>query len=144
MTVADAIREHVLEHYVEPARRRRESAVTVVAGDIHRDLALVDRVPSVCSALRSKKFLKDNELDLIKEDGPRSKQSTTTTFTYRLPASSETGHPQPVRNAIRDLRGIGKDMFAALGGGERWLGNERKAFDASLAGDVRRRRDDES
>lgn len=55
----------------------------------------------------------------------------------------ETGHRQPGRNAIRDLRGIGKDMFAALGGGERWLRKEREAFDAALADDVRWQ-DDES
>ncbi len=57
---------------------------------------------------------------------------------------SETGRRQPVRNAIRDLRGIGKDMFAAVGGGERWLRQEREAFDAALADDVPRRQDDES
>ncbi len=57
---------------------------------------------------------------------------------------SETGRRQPVRNAIRDLRGIGRDMFTAVGGGERWLRMEREAFDAALANDVLPRRDDES
>ncbi len=57
---------------------------------------------------------------------------------------SETGRRQPVRNAIRDLRGIGRGMFVAVGGGERWLGKEREAFDAALANSVLRRQDDES
>ena len=35
-------------------------------------------------------------------------------------------------------------MFAALGGGERWLRQEREAFDAALADDVLPRQDDES
>ena len=53
----------------------------------------------------------------------------------------ETGRRQPVRNAIRDLRGIGRDMFAAFGGGERWLTAEREAFDTALADNVLRRLD---
>lgn len=70
--------------------------------------------------------------------------SRTTPFTGRLPRLSGGGHPKPVRNAIRDLRGIGRDMFTAVGGGERWLGEEREAFDAALANDFPRRPDDES
>ena len=50
--------------------------------------------------------------------------------------SSEIAHRRPARNAVRDLRGIGRDMFTAVGGGERWLRKERDAFDAVLAGDI--------
>ena len=38
-----------------------------------------------------------------------------------------------VRNAIRNMRGIGRDTFAALGGGENWPKEEREAFDTTLA-----------
>ena len=69
--------------------------------------------------------------------------SRTTPFTSRLPELSEGGHPKPVRNAIRDLRGIGRDMFTAVGGGERWLREEREAFDTALADEVLRGEDDE-
>lgn len=145
MTIADRIRSHVVERYVDPARSRGEEMVTVVAGAVLRNMELRgDYAPSVCSALRARKFCTEHDLELVSVDGPKSKQSTTTTFTYRLPASSQTGYAQPARNAIRDLRGIGKDMFAAVGGGERWLRQEKEAFDAALAGDVRRRRDDGS
>ena len=144
-TLADSIRSHILDHYIDPARRRGEETITIVAKAILRDLQLRgDRAPSVCRALDAKKFCKENDLELVRIDGPKAKSSTTTAFTYRLPQRSETGHSQTARNAIRDLRGIGKDMFAAVGGGERWLRQERDAFDASVAGDVRRRRDDES
>ena len=57
---------------------------------------------------------------------------------------SEGGRRQPVRNAISDLRGIGRDMFTAVGGGETWLRKEREAFEAALADDVLRGQDDES
>ena len=145
MTKADSIRSHVHARYIEPARQRGDETITVVAGAVLRDLQLRgDYAPSVCSALRARKFSAEYDLELIRVEGPKSKSSTTTAFTYRLPASSETGRPQPARNAIRDLRGIGKDMFGALGGGERWLRKEREAFDAALANDVLRRQDDES
>lgn len=145
MTKAESIRAHVHAQYIEPARRRGDETITVVAGTVLRDLQLRgDYAPSVCSALRARKFSAENDLELIRVDGPRSKSSTTTAFTYRLPRRSERGRSQPARNAIRDLRGIGKDMFAAVGGGERWLRKEREAFDAALADDVLPRRDDES
>ncbi|MCY4121902.1 MAG: hypothetical protein OXG72_13380 [Acidobacteria bacterium] len=145
MTKAESIRAHVHAQYIEPARRRGDETITVVAGTVLRDLQLRgDYAPSVCSALRARKFSAENDLELSRVDGPRSKSSTTTAFTYRLPRRSETGRSQPARNAIRDLRGIGKDMFAAVGGGERWLRKEREAFDAALADDVLPRRDDES
>lgn len=144
MTKAESIRAHVHAQYIEPARRRGDETITVVAGTVLRDLQLRgDYAPSVCSALRARKFSAENDLELIRVDGPRSKASTTTAFTYRLPRRSETGRSQPARNAIRDLRGIGRDMFAAVGGGERWLGKEREAFDAALADDVLPGRDDE-
>ena len=145
MTIADRIRSHVVKHYVEPARSRGEEAVTIIAGAVLRDLQLRgDYAPSVCSALRARKFSAEYDLELLRVDGPRSKQSTTTAFTYRLPQRSETGHPEPARNAIRDLRGIGRDMFAPVGGGEQWLRKEREAFDAALADGGLRRQDEES
>ncbi len=126
MTMADTIRSHVVERYLEPARRRGEPTVTVVAGDVHRDLQLVDRAPSVCSALRARKFLKEHNLELVTVDGPRAKTSTTTTFTYSLRLAA--GVVRPARNALRDLRGAGKELFTGLGGGERWLRGERERF----------------
>lgn len=145
MTRAESIRAHVHAQYIEPARRRGDETITVVAGTVLRELQLRgDYAPSVCSALRARKFSAEHDLELIRVDGPRSKSSTTTAFTYRLPQRSEAGHPQPARNAIRDLRGIGRDMFVAVGGGERWLRKEREVFDTALADDALRQRDDES
>ena len=143
-TLADSIRSHVLGHYIDPARRRGEETITIVAKTILRDLRLRgDRAPSVCRALDAKKFCKENDLELVRIDGPEAKSSTTTSFTYRLPQRSEVGLPKPARNAIRDLRGIGRDMFAGVGGGERWLRKEREAFDAALADGVLHRQDDQ-
>ncbi len=132
MTKADRIRAHVAERYVVPARSRGEQTITVVAGAVLRDMELRGGyAPSVCSALRARKFCKENELELMREDGPKSKQSTTTAFTYRLSRQGARRPVRPARNAVRDLRGAGKQAFAALGGGERWLRQERESFDGN-------------
>lgn len=132
MKTADRIRSHVMERYVDPAHSRGEETITVVAGAVLRELGLRgDYAPSVCSALRARKFCTENHLVLLKEDGPKSKQSTTTAFTYRLPRSSTPGGTGS--SAIWDLLGAGEETFAALGGGEHWLRREREAFFESAA-----------
>ena len=67
-------------------------------------------------------------MELIREDGPPSKQSTTTSFTYRILRRSTKPDDRRPRNAVRDLLGAGKETFAALGGGENWLRREREEF----------------
>ena len=130
-TTADRIRSHVAESYVAAARRRGEEMVTVVARDVLHDLKLRgDRAAAVCDALGRPKFRKEHDLELVRVDGPPSKQSTTTTFTFRIPPRSAASDRAP-RNAVRDLLGAGKATFAALGGGEHWLRRERAAFDES-------------
>ena len=135
MKDADAIRSHVVARYVEPARQRGDQTFAVVAGDVHRALQLEDRVPNVCSAVRTKKFLEANELELVNVAGPSSKKSTTTTFTYRF-------LPRPVsyeqkRNAVWELLGAGSETLEALGGGEHWLREERASFlETDFAGSV--------
>ncbi len=127
MRIADAIRSHVVDRYIEPARRRGEPAVTVAAGDVLRDMRFrTKRAPAVCDALRARKFLREQALE-VEVEGPPSKRSTTTTFIYRLLGGPDTAG-RPARNGIRGLRGVGRETFAALGGGERWLRQERDSF----------------
>ena len=115
---------------------RGDETITVVARDVLRALKLRGGyAPGVCSALRTAKFCKENDLELIREDGPPSKQSTTTSFTYRFLGDSAQRHDRPARNGIWNLVGAGKETFAALGGGERWLRREREAFQGSTADD---------
>ena len=128
MSIADTIRSHVVDRYVEPARRRGEAAVTVVAGDVLRGLGYgPERAAAVCSALRAGKFLEEHGL-AVKVEGPLSKQSTTTTFTYRLADRRAPDGGRQALHAVRELRGIGRETFAALGGGEQWLRRERESF----------------
>jgi hypothetical protein len=127
MSQSDLVRAYVLEHYIEPARRRHDARVQVVAGDVHRALKLSQRIPLVCAALRSGKFLVSNDLELERLEGPPSKQGPRVTLTYRLKEHdvSEKG----VRlAAIDSIYGIGKEIFASLGGGEAYIRSERENF----------------
>jgi len=100
-------------------------------GTIHKVLALNNRVPLVCAALTSKKFLTENALKLISKTGPPSGQSTTVTLTYEiLSGNGEISAPTESLSteSLSRLRGIAKDLFRTLGGGEAFIREERKSF----------------
>src|SRR5580658_8495847 len=105
-THADRIREIARAEYIEPARARRESIVRIVAGNVQKAARLSNRVPLVCQALKSSKFLDENHLVLEKWEGPPSGLSTTVTFTYRL-LNDEEKKPAPRPEwSFMKLRGI--------------------------------------
>jgi hypothetical protein len=128
--LADKIRSLVRQKYVLPARSRKVKRFSVRAGDVESELGLVGRTPAVCSALKTKRFLEQNQLRLVNTSGPPSGQSSTVTYTYEF---SEAG-PASVskkEDAWKKLRGALKDVFAELGGGEAYLRAERRAFNGS-------------
>src|SRR5437588_3467082 len=108
---ADRIRDYAKRNYVEPARRRGESSIKIVAGDIHKGLGLISRVPLVCNALGSKKFLNENGLVLDGRQGPPSGQSSTVTFTYRLMDAKAEARDRPKTPSFLEFRGIAKGGF---------------------------------
>jgi len=130
LSSSDAIRRHAYEKYIAQARRRREKSVSINVGEVHRELGLSNRVPLVCAALGSKKFLKEHGLRLISKNGPPSGQSTTVTFTYEM-LGSAPDKAMSGDEAWRALRGIAKDIFASFGGGEAYLRQERANFYAT-------------
>lgn len=125
-SVSDQVRDHVCKGYLNPAIKRGETVLTVNVGDVHRALALDNRVPLVCAALKSRKFLEENGLRLMSKTGPPSGQSTTVTFTYEVLASKQK--PSASINPLLGLRGIAKGLFEELGGGEAFIRNERNSF----------------
>ena len=125
-SVSDVVRRHAYDAYYRPALRRGEKVFSVNVGTVHKVLALTNRVPLVCAALKSRKFLEENGLDLIAETGPPSGQSTTVTFTYQIVGDNRE---EAVPNeSLLQLRGIAKDLFRELGGGEAFIQQERKNF----------------
>ena len=81
-TLSDRVREHVLVHHLAPARDAGENVVAVRAGDVAREMGLQDRVPAVCSALRTRKLLERAGVEMTGE--PDRRDGTTTTFEYRF------------------------------------------------------------
>jgi hypothetical protein len=123
---ADQIREHGRKTYVEPAREKHLRQFSIRTGDVVRELKLLDRVPAVCSALRSGAFLEQNGLRMVNRTGPSSGQSTTVVYTYEF-LSDANSSPEGV-DAWTQLRGTLKSVYAALGGGENYLRGERENF----------------
>lgn len=123
---SDAVRRHAYEKYVAHAHRRNEKTVSINVGEVHRALQLNNRVPLVCAALSSKKFLTEHNLRIVSKTGPPSGQSTTVTFTYEM--RNPKTQKQSRDEAWQALRGIGKDIFASFGGGEAYLRQERENF----------------
>src|ERR1700691_1967671 len=116
---SDAIRRHAYEKYVLQARRRKEKIISINVGEVHREMGLSNRVPLVCAALGSKKFLNEHGLRIVSKTGPPSGQSTTVTFLYEIvPSKPER---QNADEMWESLRGIGKDIYASFGGGEEYL-----------------------
>jgi len=128
-TQADRIREHVRLRYIEPARRKGQSTVRVRAGDVIKEMIFAnDKAPAVCGALRARKFQNENHLVLEKLEGPPKKQATTVAFTYRL-IDEPRQAAQPNREAaFLAMRGIAKDLFRKLGGGEAFIHKQRQHF----------------
>jgi 5-methylcytosine-specific restriction protein B len=80
MGLADEIREYVLVNYIEPARRRGESTVTVRAGDVHQAMGLKDRMPAVAGAIGAAKFQSYANVRLIRREGPHQGANLFLTF----------------------------------------------------------------
>ena len=127
-STADSIRQHATNRYVLPAQRQRDRTFSINVGGVHKELGLNNRIPAVCSALTSRKFLGENRLHLVSWTGPPSGKSTTVTYTYEFVHGAEDRRTMDRQEAWNRLRGALKDAFAELGGGENYLRNERANF----------------
>jgi hypothetical protein len=123
---SDLVRQYASEVYLSAARRKRSQTFAVNVGEVHKALHLNNRVPLVCAALSSKKFLIENGLRLVSKTGPPSGQSTTVTFTYEFVDRAKSKSDS--LEAWKQLRGIAKDIFSSLGGGEAFIREERANF----------------
>lgn len=124
----EIVREYFKRQYLEPALRAHKESFEVLVGDVHRALRFHNRVPIVCQALSNATFLRNNNLIIEKTEGPPRGLGTRVKFFYRLAAPVESGESSFLR-----LRGAGKDLFASLGGGERFIEEERAGFYGSQA-----------
>jgi hypothetical protein len=124
------VQRYVLSTYVGPAKVRGENTIRIKAGDVHRDLHWVNRVPSVCTTLGSKKFQRETGLELIEKEGPPSGMGTRAIFTYRLADGNTNDNksvpPHHRKSLLDGLYGIAADVFRELGGSENFIRKERE------------------
>ena len=125
MKQTDLVRDFVVRTSVDPARRSGRTEFSVVAGEVHKALGFANRVPLVCQALRSKRWLTENGIELKNESGPPSGLGTKVVFTYRFLSKSSAAGPK----GLLSLLGIGKDLWKDWGGGESFLKGEREQFE---------------
>ena len=99
MSQADLIRAHAQKRYVEAARRKRQKTVTIVAGEVGRDLGLSGRMPNICQVLQGRKFLEMAGVRLLKIEGPDIGASTRFHYEIEDGQLSSGGEPQlePIR-----------------------------------------------
>lgn len=147
MALNEEVQEYVRKAYVNPARQRGETLVRIKAGDVHRSLHWSNRVPSVCTTLASQKFQRETGLKLVSKEGPPSGYGTRAVFTYNLsPAdstssrhdSSDQGGRQ--RPSLEALYGVLSEVFRELGGGEKFLREERQKL--HFRNEARKKRDE--
>lgn len=126
MSSADKIRLHGKERYVLSARKNGDKGFSIHVGDVVKALGLINRVPAVCSALKTGKFLKENNLRVVETIAPKSGQSTTVVYTYEFLDTRSSAAREG--DAWTRLRGTLQDIFAESGGGEAYLRAERSHF----------------
>ena len=126
--LSECIREYARSSFIEPARRRGQKTVSVRAGDVHRALGLVARVPAVCQALATRTFLESNHIAIEKREGPPSGLGNNIIFVYRLLDEERIASHNDKWERLRSLQGLAKDYYARLGGGEKVIREERAAF----------------
>lgn len=79
---ADEIRSYVNRVFIEPARKSGKTSVQVVSGDVHKDMALENRMPAVCSALDARKFDEEYRVVTSSRVGPR--RSSTVRWLFAI------------------------------------------------------------
>ena len=127
-TTAERVRNYAAQRYIEPARRRGETTVQIIAGEIHKALHLQNVMPNVCQALKGPKFLKEQGLVIESVEGPPSGAGSKLKITYRLNGAQDQATRASEDLPLLRLWGIGKEVFKSLGGAEAFIRSERENF----------------
>lgn len=82
MANSEAIRKHLVEHYVAPARQRGDLTVTIQVSAATRELGDETAIAAVSAVLGSEKFEQEARVRRLAVDGPIP--GGRTLFVYRL------------------------------------------------------------
>ena len=144
--LSDQIRLLAREKYVRPALRNGKTRFTIIVKAVWNDLQdeglpVTGRTPQICSALQTKKFLKENGLEIEEVEGPPSKVSPTVVVHYRVVKPGQSEQPPKAHDREKgplneetpeewahrvtgQIRGLLKEELAEYGGAEgfiRWV-----------------------
>ncbi len=91
--LAERIRAFVCERYAAPARHEGREEFEVTSGQVHREMGLSNRMPSVCGVLRGRRLEAACDIELLEE--VRSvrvrENSATNRFVYRVKEEAIAG-----------------------------------------------------
>jgi hypothetical protein len=84
--LAEEIRQYVNENFVKPAKKRGEKKLIIVSGEVHDRMGLKQRMPAVCSVLRSNKLQFLSGIQLVEEIRRNTveKDSSTNRFVFTI------------------------------------------------------------
>ncbi|HTT83297.1 MAG TPA: hypothetical protein VMF67_07435 [Rhizomicrobium sp.] len=108
-SVADLIRNFLVRRYVQSARAQGTDVISIRAGDVHKEIGFVNRMPLICSVLDGKRFREENGLELIDRNGPR--QGSTVTFRFRL--TNRESVRRPPSTAIKQTSAVATPLRAS-------------------------------
>ncbi|MGC2160561.1 MAG: hypothetical protein WA634_01505 [Silvibacterium sp.] len=141
ISLADQVRAMALERYVQPAKKAGSTEFSIVVRNLQKDLEAGDfplnYTPLVCNSIKTKSFQRDNHLEIIRIDGPKSQTGTRVVVHYRvvdegaggdgMHADKKNQSEAPRDRAQRlteGLRGLLEKELADRGGAEafvRWV-----------------------
>jgi hypothetical protein len=130
MKPTEETKRHLISRYVEPARQKGERTFEVRVGTIQKELGWTNRTPSVFSTLTSKEFQQEAGVTLVEKTGGPASGGPSTTWKFIYEVLDTPEHSQPATagrgNDLKELFGLCRETFAALGGGEEFLRRERE------------------
>lgn len=107
--LADKVRAIALQKYVEPARIAGISEFSIAVRDLLNDLKRTDfplnYTPLVCNSIKTKSFQRENHLEIVGVEGPKSQTGTRVVVHYRITDDQE-GATVKIKSSERQNKAI--------------------------------------
>jgi hypothetical protein len=95
-SLSDKVRALAKAKFVLPEKRAGKIELSIAVKDLLKHLDKTEfpgnRVPLVCNAIKTRGFQRENGLEVIAIDGPKSKMSPTVVVHYRVLGSHSSDH----------------------------------------------------
>ena len=72
MKHSERISQHIVDRHFVPAWGARRETLEIRAGDVHKEIGLVNRMPAICSVLGSQRFQQLTRCHLVERKGPHN------------------------------------------------------------------------